>query len=123
MSEAAFFGAWFRLRTFFDLEEQTMKKSLWLVLALMLACVLALSACDNGTDQPQNPNTEQSTNQPSDNNGETTDTNNTQPPSTDNTKCQHTFGDWETIKQAKSPSAESVKALGRWVTSIKNMLF
>ena len=77
-----------------------MKKSLLLVLVLILACVLTFSACDKGTDQPQNPDTEQSTNQPSDNNDETTDANNTQPPSTNNTKCQHTFGDWETTKQA-----------------------
>ncbi|MEE1116179.1 MAG: hypothetical protein UH851_04940, partial [Clostridia bacterium] len=77
-----------------------MKKSLWLVLVLILACVLALSACDNGTDQPQNPNTEQSTNQPSDNNDETTDTDNTQTPSTDNTECQHTFSEWITVKEA-----------------------
>lgn len=77
-----------------------MKKTLWLVLVVILACVLALSACDHGTDQSQNPNTEQSTNQPSDNNDETTDTDNTQTPSTDNTECQHTFGNWETAKQA-----------------------
>ena len=77
-----------------------MKKSLWLVLVLILACVLTLSACDKDTDQPQNPNTEQSTNQPSDNNDETTDTDNTQTPSTNNTECQHTFGEWITITEA-----------------------
>ena len=77
-----------------------MKKLLWLVLVLILTCILTLSACDNGTDQPQNPDTEQSTNQTSDNNDETNNTDNTQTPSTDNTECQHTFGDWKTTKQA-----------------------
>ena len=77
-----------------------MKKSLWLILILMLTCVITFSACDKGTNQPQNPDTEQSANQPSDNNSEITDTDNTQAPSTDNTECQHAFGEWITVKEA-----------------------
>ena len=77
-----------------------MKKTLWLVLVLILVCVLTLSACDNGTNQPQNPNTEQSTNQSLDNNGGSTDTDNTQSPTIDNTECQHTFDNWKITKQA-----------------------
>ena len=78
-----------------------MKKSLGLVLLLMLACALALSACDNGTEQPQKPDTEQSTNLPTDDNyGESSKTDDTQTPSTDNTECQHTFGEWITITES-----------------------
>lgn len=61
-----------------------MKKSLWLVLVLVLACVLTLSACDKGTDQPSDTNDkEQSTNQ-----------------SFNNEVCQHNFGNWMTVKTA-----------------------
>ena len=67
-----------------------MRKSLLLVLVLILVCVLTLSACDNGTDQPQNPDAEQSTNQPTDNNNESSNTDN----------HTHTFGQWTTIKDA-----------------------
>jgi len=77
------------------------KKTLWLVLIIISACLFSLSACDTGTDQPQNPDTEQSTNHPSDNNSsESSNTGDAQTPSTDNTECQHTFGEWITSKQA-----------------------
>ncbi len=61
-----------------------MKKSLWLVFLLTLACVLTLSACDKGTDQPSDTDDkEQSTNQ-----------------SSNNEVCQHNFGNWMTVKTA-----------------------
>ena len=71
-----------------------MKNSLWLALILMLVCVFAFSACDNGTDQPSIGN-EQSTQQPSDTDGEHT-TDETKEPNTH----IHTFGEWETVKDA-----------------------
>ena len=77
-----------------------MKKTLWLVLVLVFACILLLSACDQATDHPPNPDAEQSTNQPPDNNSGTSDADNTQSSSTDSTKCQHAFGEWVTTKDA-----------------------
>ncbi len=53
-----------------------MKKAVWLSLILMLLCVFTLSACDN-LDALLNNNGQQTT-----------------------TVCQHTFGDWNTVKQA-----------------------
>ena len=64
-----------------------MKKTLWLALVLLLVCVFVFSACDNG-DSPSNDTTE--------NNQQTTEDNN----STDPIVCEHTFGDWNTVKQA-----------------------
>ena len=50
-----------------------MKKTLWLTLCLLI-CVFAFSACDQGNTPPANDDT--------------------------STICQHTFGDWNTTKQA-----------------------
>ena len=48
-----------------------MKKSLWIALLLMLVCIFSFSACDQGDTPPANDDV-----------------------------CQHTFGDWNTTKQA-----------------------
>ena len=65
-----------------------MKKTVWLALILMLLCVFALSACDNADTPPNNDNFQQTTGENGDNN------------SPDNpTVCQHTFGEWDTVKQ------------------------
>lgn len=48
-----------------------MKKSVWIALALMLVCILSFSACDQGDTPPANDDV-----------------------------CQHTFGEWNTTKQA-----------------------
>ena len=66
-----------------------MKKTVWLALILMLLCVFALSACDNADTPPNNDNGPQTT----DGNG---DHNSPENP----TVCQHTFGEWDTVKQA-----------------------
>ena len=66
-----------------------MKKTLWFALILMLLCVFALSACDNADTPPNNDNGRQTTDENGDNN------------SPENpTVCQHTFGEWDTVKQA-----------------------
>ena len=61
-----------------------MKKTVWLTLILMLLCVFALSACDIA-DTP--PNSSQQT---------TAENGDANSPAV----CQHTFGDWTTVKQA-----------------------
>lgn len=66
-----------------------MKKTVWLALILMLLCVFALSACDNSNTPPNNDNFQQTT-------GENGDNNSPENP----TVCQHTFGEWDTVKQA-----------------------
>lgn len=66
-----------------------MKKTVWLTLILMLLCVFALSACDNTDTPPNNDNGQQTP-------GENEDNSSTENP----TVCQHTFGDWNTVKQA-----------------------
>ena len=48
-----------------------MKKSVWIALLLMLVCIFSFSACDQGDTPPANDDV-----------------------------CQHTFGDWNTTKQA-----------------------
>lgn len=66
-----------------------MKKTVWLALILMLLCVFALSACDSADTPPNNDNFQQTTDENGDNN------------SPENpTVCQHTFGEWDTVKQA-----------------------
>lgn len=66
-----------------------MKKTLWFALILMLLCVFALSACDNADTPPNNDNGRQTTDENGGNN------------SPENpTVCQHTFGEWDTVKQA-----------------------
>ena len=66
-----------------------MKKTVWLALILMLLCVFALSACDNSNTPPNNDNFQQTTDENGDND------------SPENpTVCQHTFGEWDTVKQA-----------------------
>ena len=66
-----------------------MKKTVWLALILMLLCTFALSACDNADTTPDSDNGQQT-------NGESGD--NSSPE--DTAVCQHTFGDWSTVKQA-----------------------
>ncbi len=63
-----------------------MKKTLWTLSALLLICVLALSACDNTNTPPSNTTTRdpQSTERPSVNEGD----------------CIHSFGEWVTVKEA-----------------------
>ena len=51
-----------------------MKKSVWLALVLMLVCIFSFSACDQGDTPPTNDDA--------------------------SSVCQHTFGDWNTAKQA-----------------------
>ena len=68
-----------------------MKKTLWLALVLLLVCVFVFSACDNG-DSPSNDTTG--------NNQQTTEENKESSNSTDPIVCEHTFGDWNTVKQA-----------------------
>ena len=75
-----------------------MKKTLWLALVLLLVCVFVFSACDNG-DSPSNDTTG--------NNQQTTENNN----STDPIVCEHTFGDWNTVRQATcKDEGEQVRA-------------
>ena len=74
-----------------------MKKTLWLVLVLLLVCVFALSACDNG-DTPSNNdngNDQQTTEENGENNSGGENDNSSTP-----VGCQHTFGSWSTVKQA-----------------------
>ena len=74
-----------------------MKKTLWLILVLLLVCVFALSACDNG-DTPSNNdngNDQQTTEENGENNSGGENDNSSTP-----VGCQHTFGSWSTIKQA-----------------------
>ena len=66
-----------------------MKKVVWLALILTLLCVFAFLACDNVDTPPENDNGQQTTDENGDNN------------SPENpTVCLHTFGEWETVKQA-----------------------
>ena len=75
-----------------------MKKTLWLALVLLLVCVFVFSACDNGDSPPNNT---------TGNNQQTTEDNN----STDPIVCEHTFGDWNTVKQATcKDEGEQVRA-------------
>ena len=74
-----------------------MKKSLWIALILMLVCILSFSACDQ-EDTPPNKGDVPSTQQPSDNNDDRPADNNNSGEA--NTQCQHTWGEWLTIKQA-----------------------
>ena len=74
-----------------------MKKTLWLVLVLLLVCVFSLSACDND-DTPSNNdngNNQQTTEENGENNSGGENNNSSTP-----VGCQHTFGSWNTIKQA-----------------------
>ena len=66
-----------------------MKKTVWLALILMLLCVFALSACDIADTPPNNGNGRQTTDENGDNNSPKNPT-----------VCQHTFGEWDTVKQA-----------------------
>ena len=65
-----------------------MKKVIWVLLILSLACVFVLSSCDN-TDI-SNDNTQQTTD-------ETNVNDNT---STDSDVCQHVFGEWNVVQNA-----------------------
>ena len=56
-----------------------MKKSIWIALILMLVCIFSFFSCDQGDTPP--------------NNDGNNDNNNS-------TECQHTFGNWNTVKQA-----------------------
>lgn len=78
-----------------------MKKTLWLALVLLIVCIFAFSACDNG-DAPSNNNggnNQQTTQGNGDNNG--SENNNSDTP----VVCQHTFGSWSTVKQATCKEA------------------
>lgn len=73
-----------------------MKKTLWLALILLLVCIFAFSACDNG-DTPSNndnSNSQQTTEGNIENNNGGENNNSSTP------ICQHTFGSWSTVKQA-----------------------
>lgn len=59
-----------------------MKKAAYITFLLMLLCVFTLTSCD-------------SVNLPPDNNQQSNNQTSTEPP----TVCQHTFGDWLTVKQ------------------------
>lgn len=73
-----------------------MKKTFWLALILLLVCVFAFSSCDSEDTPPTN----------NENNQQTTDNNNQNTQGSGNnasgtpTECQHTFGSWNTVKQA-----------------------
>ena len=84
MSEAAFFGAQFRLRTFYILGGMTMKKTVWLALILLLVFMFSISACDGENSLPT----------PNDTTSETMDS--TTEAETD--AHVHAFGEWITIK-------------------------
>lgn len=74
-----------------------MKKTLWLIFVLLLVCVFALSACDNG-DTPSNNdngNNQQTTEENGENNSGGENDNSSTP-----VGCQHAFGSWSTVKQA-----------------------
>ena len=72
-----------------------MKKTVWLALILMLLCVFSLSACDNADTPPNNNN-----NNNNNNGQQTTDENGDNNSPENPTVCQHTFGDWRTVKKA-----------------------
>ena len=82
-----------------------MKKALWLALILLLICVFAFSACDSGDTPPTNNENNQQT---TDNNNQNTESGESQTNGNGNgndtsntpTECQHTFGSWNTVKQA-----------------------
>ncbi|MBE6645371.1 MAG: hypothetical protein E7612_08360, partial [Ruminococcaceae bacterium] len=60
-----------------------MKKIVWVLLSLSFICLFVLSSCDS-TDNNPIDNNQQSTEETSDN----------------PINCQHTFGDWNTVKKA-----------------------
>ena len=72
-----------------------MKKTVWLALILMLLCVFALSACENVETPPNNNDNGQQTTVENNGGGEEDDIS-----SSGSAVCQHTFGDWDTVKQA-----------------------
>ena len=80
-----------------------MKKTLWLALILLLVCVFAFSSCDSGDTPPTNNENNQQT---TDNNNQNTESGESQTNGNGNdtsntpTECQHTFGSWNTVKQA-----------------------
>lgn len=76
-----------------------MKKTRWLILVMLLVCVVALSACDGGdtamdSDDHIQQTTDDKPNQTT-NNTPSTEHND----STTSNVCQHTFGEWRTLKQ------------------------
>ena len=72
-----------------------MKKTLWLGLVLLMVCIFTFSACDNGDTPPNSDggNNQQITEENENNNSGSENSNNP-------IGCQHTFGSWNTIKQA-----------------------
>ena len=80
-----------------------MKKTFWLALILLLICVFAFSSCDSGDTPPTNNENNQQT---TDNNNQNTESGESQTNGNGNdtsntpTECQHTFGSWNTVKQA-----------------------
>ena len=82
----------------FNFGGMTMKKALWLVLVLFMVCILTFSACSSDdTSHNSNGGNNQQTTEGSvgDNNGGEKNNNSNTP-----VVCQHTFGDWNTTKQA-----------------------
>jgi len=67
-----------------------MKKIVWVLLTLSFFCLFVLSSCDSTDNNPPIDNNQQATGGTSDNSNET-----------DNPiDCQHTFGEWNTVKEA-----------------------
>lgn len=67
-----------------------MKKIVWVILTLSFICLFALSSCDSTDNNPPIDNNQQTTEGTSDNSN-TTD---------DPIDCQHTFGEWNIVKEA-----------------------
>ena len=67
-----------------------MKKIVWVLLTLSFICLFVLSSCDSTDNIPPIDSNQQSTEGTSDSSN-TTD---------DPIDCQHTFGEWNTAKEA-----------------------
>ena len=73
-----------------------MRKNLFIILALMLICVFAFSSCDYTAPLESGSDDQQSAEENNDNNNDAEENNSS---SDTATKCHHTFGDWNIIKQ------------------------
>ena len=73
-----------------------MRKNLFIILALMLICVFAFSSCDYTAPPESGGDDQQSAEENNDNNNDAEENNSS---SDTATKCHHTFGDWNIIKQ------------------------
>lgn len=93
-----------------------MKKSLWLVLILLLLCVFVLSACDDDSimkpsvsDQTAQQPTDEPTEKPTEGSGDIVDEP-TDEPTDDMTdepteECRHTYGEWVVTRMATCTEA------------------